>query len=84
MALTTLPDSALSTVASADATYANAAIADGSIVEFARTPMEGEDLNRSVAVTRRFQAFLPERAHLSAGERLYLYAEYLGRQVRVG
>ena len=37
--------------------------------------------NLSFAATERFHKFLPESAQLQAGEKLYLYASFLGRRV---
>lgn len=80
-ALATLPDDEIDVAATVDATYANQVIGDSNIVDFGSWPVDGPRANRSVAVTERFRHFLPEGAGLSSGERLYLYAAYLGKRI---
>ena len=80
-ALATLPDDEIDVAATVDATYANEVIGESNIVDFRSWPAEGLSANRSVAVTERFRHFLPDGAGLSSGERLYLYAAYLGKRI---
>ena len=79
-ALSTLPNDEIDVAASVDATYDNQLIDTSNIVDFEPTPIEADNRNPSVAVTRRFQHFFPDDARLSVGERLYLYAAYLGKR----
>lgn len=81
-ALATLPDDEIDVAATVDATYANEIIGESNIVDFGTWTSDVLHANRSVAVTERFRHFLPEGAGLSSGERLYLYAAYLGKQIR--
>ena len=80
-ALATLPEDEIDVAATVDATYANEVIGESNIVYFGTWTSEGSRANRSVAVTERFRHFLPDGAGLSSGERLYLYAAYLGKQI---
>lgn len=80
-ALSTLPNDEIDAAASVDATYADQLIDNSSIIDFEPSPMGQVDRNLSFAVTNRFQHFLPNEARFSAGERLYLYAAYLGKLV---
>ena len=80
-ALATLPDDEIDVASTVDATYANELIGDSNIVDFESSLKEGSSANRSLAVTERFDHFLPQGASLTSGERLYLYAAYLGKQI---
>ena len=44
----------------------------------------GARSNRSVETAERFSSFMPQGANLSPGEKLYLYATYLGRRIHGG
>jgi hypothetical protein len=76
-AIATVPDEQIDSAASVDATYADDRIDFSNVVDFGNWSTE----NLSVAVTDRFPRFLPGKAQLSAGERLYLYASFLGRRM---
>lgn len=77
-ALATLANDDIDVAASADVTYRCSA-ALNNIVDFAAWVDDAWEANPSWQVSERFQAFLPEKATLSPGEKLYLYAAYLGR-----
>jgi hypothetical protein len=80
-AMATVPDEQIDFAASLDATYADERIAYSNVVDFGDWSTSTLTDNLSVAVTERFRKFLPGRAQLSAGERLYLYASLLGRRI---
>jgi hypothetical protein len=76
-AIATVPDEQIDSAASVDATYADERIGYSNVVDFGSWSSN----NLSLAVTERFEKFLPGKATLSAGERLYLYASFLGRRI---
>jgi hypothetical protein len=80
-ALARLQDDEIDHVASVDATYADHSIFENNLVY-----LNGEmgAPNLSVATAERFNEFLPEGVNFSPGEKLYLYATYLGRRVHAG
>lgn len=80
-ALATLPDDEIDVASTVDATYANELIGESNIIDFESSLKETSSANRSLAVTERFGHFLPQGASLTSGERLYLYAAYLGKQI---
>lgn len=80
-ALATIPSDQIHIAATVDATYANDQVDTSNIIDFESTNSDDKDLNRSVAATRRFQYFLPEGSSFSPGERLFLYATYLGKRM---
>mgnify|MGYP000681130418 CR=1 FL=1 len=80
-ALATLPDDEIDKAATFDATYANEIIGESNIVDFSKQIEAEFPINRSVAVTERFQHFLPQDSSLTSGEKLYLYAAYLGKRM---
>jgi hypothetical protein len=77
-ALATLPDDQIDIAAGVDVTYA-AAMNLNNVVDFADWAEDKWQANATWRAAERFQAFLPKDASLSAGEKLYLYATYLGR-----
>jgi hypothetical protein len=79
-ALARLPDNEIDKAASADVTYADPRVATNNLLEFDGR-REGERANLSVATADRFNTFVPEGLKLSAGEKLYLYASYLGKRI---
>jgi hypothetical protein len=79
-ALGTLQQDQVDTAASLDATYSDARIDYTNVVDFGSWSTDIHTDNLSLRVTERFRKFMPEGAQLSAGERLYLYASFLGRR----
>jgi hypothetical protein len=77
-ALATLPNDEIDIAASADVTYRSVP-ALNNIVDFAEWADDTWQANPSWRASERFEAFLPDDAGLSPGEKLYLYAAYLGR-----
>ena len=77
-ALATVPNDEIELAASQDATYRSTEQLH-SVVDFAEWTADHRLANRSWRVAERFRAFLPASSHLSPGEKLYLYATYLGR-----
>ena len=78
-ALATLPDEEIESAASADVTYGGKG-ARHDVVDFGEWADRRED-NPSWRAADRFRAFLPARARMLPGEKLYLYAAYLGRAI---
>lgn len=76
-ALARLPHDEIDKAAAVDVTYSNSDIDTNNLVYV--TPVAGQ--NASVMTTGRFADFLPSGAHLTSGEKLYLYATYLGRRL---
>ena len=81
-ALAMLPDDEIDLAATKDATYANKHIAPGNIIDFGAWVESKSEANRSLALIDRFRNFIPPKSNFSPGERIYLYASYLGEQVR--
>ena len=77
-ALASLPDEEIDVAASQDVTYRSTGELH-SVVDFGAWATDRHQANGSWQVTERFRAFLPDESKLSPGERLYLYASYLGR-----
>jgi hypothetical protein len=82
-ALALLPGEQIEKAATLDATYADSRIGDANLVDFASWTNDPGSANLSVLTAERFSAFLPEESRLSPGERIYLYASYLGRKINV-
>lgn len=80
-ALTTVPDEEIDKAASVDATYADDRVDQTNVIDFGRWTTNARVDNLSVRTVDRFQHFLPSEALLSGGEKLYLYASFLGRRV---
>jgi hypothetical protein len=80
-AIATVPDDEIDSAASVDATYADDRIDYSNVVDFGDWSTNTLKDNLSLAVTARFNRFLPGRAQLSSGEKLYLYASFLGRRM---
>ena len=51
------------------------------VIDFGDWVDDKWEANASWRAAERFRAFLPKDAALSAGEKLYLYASYLGRAI---
>ena len=77
-ALATLPDDEIDVAASVDVTY-RVEEELHSIVDFGEWAEDPRIANPSWRVAERFRAFFPKESPMSPGEKLYLYATYLGR-----
>ena len=79
-ALATLPDDQIDVAAGVDVTFG----ADenlNNVIDFAAWAEDKWQANSSWRAAERFREFLPESTNLSPGEKLYLYANYLGRVI---
>ena len=76
-ALATLPNDQIESAAAFDVTY-RAKENLHNVVDFAEWA-ERETANLSWRTAERFRAFLPKNARMLPGEKLYLYATYLGQ-----
>ena len=76
-ALATLPDDQIESAAAADVTY-RAEASLHNIVDFAEWA-DRRTANLSWGTAEHFRDFLPSEAQMLPGEKLYLYAAYLGR-----
>jgi hypothetical protein len=81
-ALATISNEGIDRAASADVTYRSGSGVNN-IVDFAAWASDPWASNPSWRAAERFQSFLPPDANLSDGEKLYLYASYLGRFLNV-
>ena len=82
-ALATLPDDEIESATGVDVTYgARAELYN--VVDFAEWVEDRWAANPSWQVAERFQVFLPAEARMLPGEKLYLYAAYLGRAMNAG
>jgi hypothetical protein len=81
-ALARLPDDEIDRAAAADATYSDRSIYENNLIYFDRAELGRP--NPSVVTAERFSEFLPQGSRLSPGEKLYLYATYLGRRIHAG
>lgn len=79
-ALATLPDDQIDIAAGADVTYLTKAGLHN-IVDFAEWTKNHWEANPSWQTAERFHVFLPEDSSLLPGEKLYLYAAYLGKMI---
>lgn len=77
-ALATLPDDEIESAAGFDVTYRRSAGLHN-VVDFAEWARDHVEANPSWRAAERFRAFVPENASMLPGEKLYLYATYLGR-----
>ena len=77
-ALATLDNDEIDIAATADVTYSTAGSIDN-VVDFAAWADDAWAANPSWRTSERFKSFMPEGVNLTPGEKLYLYAEYLGR-----
>lgn len=76
-ALATLPDDQIEAAVGMDVTY-RAETNLHNVVDFAEWA-DQSTVNRSWRTAERFRAFLPKEARMLPGEKLYLYAAYLGQ-----
>ena len=81
-AMATLPDDEIDVAAMQDATYASSDTSFSNIIDFGEWTRNIRQSNKSFAVARRFNKFIPKESNLSPGERIYLYASYLGHRIR--
>ena len=82
-ALATLPDDEIESAAGVDVTYrATTGLHD--IVDFAEWAADRRAANPSWRAAERFRAFLPDDSRMMPGEKLYLYAAYLGQAMHAG
>lgn len=79
-ALATLPDDQIDVAAGVDVTY-GAATNLHNVVDFADWAEDKWQANASWRAAERFHTFMPKDALLSPGEKIYLYATYLGRAI---
>ncbi len=82
-ALATLPDDEIESAAGVDVTYRMAA-GFHNVVDFAEWAEDRRAANPSWVAADRFHSFLPEHSRMMPGEKLYLYAAYLGRAMHAG
>jgi len=82
-ALATLPDEQIESAAGIDATY-QATTETHSVVDFAELVGDRRTANPSWRAAEHFRAFLPKDSRMLPGEKLYLYAAYLGRAMHAG
>ncbi len=79
-ALATLPDNQIESAVAVDVTY-RAEENLHNVVDFAEWAADQRKANPSWCAAERFRAFLPEDSRMLPGEKLYLYAAYLGRTI---
>ena len=79
-AMAALPDDEIDKAAQFDATYSDPSLGFSNVVQLDRGGGDSAP-NRSVEVADRFENFLPNEASLSPGEKVYLYASYLGEKI---
>ena len=77
-ALATLPEDEIELATHVDVTYRTQAQLHN-VVDFAEWVDDKRAANPSWRAADRFEAFLPAESKMLAGEKLYLYAAYLGR-----
>ena len=77
-ALATLPDDEIESATDLDVTYRVTAGLNN-VVDFDEWVDDRRAANPSWQAADRFEEFLPEESRMLAGEKLYLYAAYLGR-----
>ena len=82
-ALATLPDDQIESATGVDVTY-RAQAQPHNVVDFAEWVDDEWEANPSWRTAERFQAFFPSESNLLSGEKLYLYAAYLGRAMHAG
>ena len=81
-ALATLPEDEIESASQVDVTYRDRAELHN-VVDFAEWVDDKWTSNPSWRVAERFQRFLPAESKMLSGEKLYLYAAYLGRAMHV-
>lgn len=83
-ALAKVPDDEIDRAATLDATYADNRIDLLNVIDFGDWTTEAQTDNLSLRTVSEFHKFLPRGALLQSGEKLYLYASFLGRRVDAG
>jgi len=81
-ALATVPDDEIGAAATLDATYADERFTPSSVIDFGEWSTDIHVDNLSLRTVDQFNKFLPQSANLPSGEKLYLYASFLGRRIR--
>ena len=81
-ALATLPDDEIESASHVDVTYRARANLHN-VVDFAEWVDDKWTANPSWRAAERFKEFLPTESKMLSGEKLYLYAAYLGRAMHV-
>ena len=79
-ALATLPNEEIARAASVDVTYRSEGPSEN-VVDFASWASDPKMANPTWRTADRFEEFLPNESTLTSGEKLFLYAAYLGRVV---
>lgn len=79
-ALATLPNEEINRATSSDVTYRSEGLGEN-VIDFAAWTQNPWEANPSWRTAERFEQFLPDEANLTGGEKLFLYAAYLGRAV---
>lgn len=82
-ALATLPDDEIESATGVDVTY-RARAELHNVVDFAEWVDDTWTANPSWQAAERFEEFLPVESKMLSGEKLYLYAAYLGRAMHGG
>ena len=82
-ALATLPDDEIESATGVDVTY-RARGELHNVIDFAEWVDDEWEANPSWQAAERFQKFLPAESNMLSGEKLYLYAAYLGRAMHAG
>ena len=80
-ALATVPQEEIEKAATVDATYSDQRVDLSNVIDFGRWSNDIHADNLSLRTVERFRQFLPDDASLGSGEKLYLYASFLGRSV---
>lgn len=79
-ALATLPNEEINRATTSDVTYRSEGLGEN-VIDFGAWAKDPWESNPSWRAADRFDHFLPEAANLTGGEKLFLYAAYLGRAV---
>ncbi|MYB37486.1 MAG: hypothetical protein F4Y26_08910 [Gammaproteobacteria bacterium] len=77
-ALATLPNDEIESATGFDVTYRTGAPSHN-VVDFAEWVDDKKEANPSWQAADRFEEFFPAESNVGSGEKLYLYAAYLGR-----
>jgi hypothetical protein len=80
-AVATVADDDVNTAATVDATYADHRIDVSNVVDFGSWTTDPYRDNLSQRTADRFRKFLPQGALLAPGEKLFLYASFLGGRI---
>ena len=80
-ALASVPDDEIDTAATMDATYSDERFHISNVIDFGKWSTDIHVDNISLRTVDRFRKFLPQGAMLTSGEKLYLYASFLGRRI---